>query len=91
MKTLLEAISPTADMLLAQRVPLQDGEIEIYAKWDQFGFIATSPQYPKLTTGHCVGPRAAADALAAEVFEGQFKIRTGHRNQYFACWKARKP
>jgi len=51
--------------------------INIYVKWDEFGWIATPPDSTS-KTGHCSGPRIAAVGLCSKHFgTGNYKILPG--------------
>lgn len=66
--------------------------INIHAKWDQFGWIADSPETDFVST-HRSGPRSAAEDVATDHFgRGRFLIKSVvSRRHYVASEKPNTP
>ncbi len=59
-------------------------KIEIYAKYEGYGWVAKSPD-TKQTSPRCSGPRQAAEKLAVAVFgEGNYQLTRRSYRIYLA-------
>jgi hypothetical protein len=66
---------------------MKSGQIEIYTEWDEYGFIATSPDYPGQKSVHCAGPRDAAENLCVGLFGIHYEIKFVRRGHYLVTQK----
>ena len=58
------------------------GQIDIFTKWDAYGFVATSPDKPGLESAHCEGPRSAAENLSVQLFGVHYQLTFVRRGYY---------
>jgi hypothetical protein len=65
-RQLLSVNRPSPLLSRAQRQAAQ--AVEIYTRWDRFGFLATCHEFEHFKPCHCVGALVAAHELARTIF-----------------------